>query len=220
MSRIKKTKKPWPTREAMSQVYELNLWGGDSGKYYSGEGSHDLEIVNVYVEALSQFLSSFESKPIVCDLGCGDFNIGKQLVSFSEKYIAVDIVEKLIEYNTVKFQNDSVEFHCLDIAKDELPVGDVAIVRQVLQHISNKEVESVLKKLASYKYVVLTEHVPFGDFVPNIDIISGQGIRLKKKSGLNVLASPFNFKIKEKKKIHATELKNNQGIIETYVYTL
>ena len=36
----KKIKKPWATRAAMEQVYDLNLWGANETKFYSGEGSH------------------------------------------------------------------------------------------------------------------------------------------------------------------------------------
>ncbi len=92
-----------------------------------------------------------------------------------------------------------MEFRCLDIAVDELPKGDCVILRQVLQHLSNAEVHCVLRKLVDFKYVIVTEHIPDGDFSPNKDIISGQGIRLKKQSGLDILASPFNFRIEKEK---------------------
>ena len=68
-----------------------------------------------------------------------------------------------------------------------------------MQHLSNAEVQKVLHKLVAFKYVILTEHVPEGNFVPNEDIISGQGTRLKKNNGLDVLASPFHFKVKREK---------------------
>ena len=93
-------------------------------------------------------------------------------------------VEDLIERNKEKFKDEEVEFRCLNIAVDELPSGDCVLIRQVLQHLSNAEVDSILNKLSDYKYIIITEHVPIGDFDPNVDIISGQGTRLKKKSGL------------------------------------
>ncbi|MBZ9632548.1 hypothetical protein LB465_17345 [Salegentibacter sp. LM13S] len=48
-----------------------------------------------YIAVVSEFLNSFESLPVVCDLGCGDLNIGKKLVKYSGKYTAVDIVPEL-----------------------------------------------------------------------------------------------------------------------------
>jgi hypothetical protein len=72
----------------------------------------------------------------------------------------------------------------------------------------------------NYKYVILTEHIPEGHFTPNKDIISGQGIRLKKQSGVNILAPPFNFKVKEEKQLLSVNLNDNKGLIVTSIYTL
>ncbi|MAZ73671.1 MAG: SAM-dependent methyltransferase [Flavobacteriaceae bacterium] len=215
---IKRIKTPWPTKNAMEQVYKMKLWGDNKTDFYSGEGSHNPEIVLPYIDAVTAFLNSFERPLTVCDLGCGDFNVGKKLAPHAKKYSAVDIVPDLIAFNKEKFTADTIAFHCLDIAKDALPSGDCAIVRQVLQHLSNAEIQSILKKLSNYKYVILTEHIPEGNFVPNKDIISGQGIRLKQHSGVNVLAAPFNFKVKEEKQLVSVNLNNTKGIIETSLY--
>ena len=66
---IKKIKKPWPTKDAMEQVYAMQLWGKDESNFYSGDGSHDPKIVNPYIEVVTSFLTSFESPLTVCDLG-------------------------------------------------------------------------------------------------------------------------------------------------------
>lgn len=204
----------------MEQVYEMNLWGGNEGDFYSGEGSHLPEIVNPYLAAVSSFLTSFKSRLTVCDLGCGDFNVGKELVKHTRKYIAMDIVPSLIAHNKETFKAPNLEFHCLDIAVADLPAGDCAIVRQVLQHLSNAEIQSIVNKLAAFKYVILTEHIPEGDFIPNKDIISGQGNRLKKQSGVNLLAPPFNFMVKDEKQLSAVVLDNGKGVIVTTLFTL
>ncbi len=80
MAKIKTHKTPWPTKEVMNQIYEKNLWGGNENEFYSGEGSHNPEIVEPYLQTLKSFLSSFENPLTVCDLGCGDFNVGQHLV--------------------------------------------------------------------------------------------------------------------------------------------
>lgn len=179
----------------MNQIYDMHLWGGNDFDFYSGDGSHHPNIIKPYLQAVSTFLKSFEKPLIVCDLGCGDFNIGKHLVKFTKKYIGVDIVENLIERNKTLFKADNLEFHCLDISKDELPKADCIILRQVLQHLSNAEIKLIVERLSNYKYVILTEHIPTGAFETNKDIISGQGNRLKHKSGVDLLKPPFNLKI-------------------------
>ena len=216
----KKPKNPWPTKLAMEQIYEMNLWGGNKADFYSGEGSHHPEIVNPYLDAVTTFLSSFKNPLTVCDLGCGDFNVGKELVKYAKKYIAVDIVPSLILRNTEKFKAPNLEFHCLDIAEADLPIADCAILRQVLQHLSNTEIQSIVNKLTAFKYAILTEHIPQGSFIPNKDIISGQGNRLKIQSGVNLLAPPFNFKVKEETQLSAIVLDASKGIIKTTLIQL
>ena len=111
-------------------------------------------------------------------------------------------------------------FQCLDIAKKDLPKSDCAILRQVLQHLSNDEVAQIIKKLAQYKYVILTEHLPEGDFAPNIDIISGQGIRLKKQSGLDLLKPPFSMHVKKTEVMLSQSPISHPGIIMTTLLQL
>jgi len=216
----KKLKKPWPTKEAMEQVYEMKLWGGKNSDFYSGLGSHHPALLNPYINVVTSFLKSFKSPLVMCDLGCGDFNVGKELVQHTQRYVAVDIVPDLISRNKEKYKEENLEFHCLDIAKDDLPAADCVLLRQVLQHLSNAEVKSIVDKLPDFKYVVLTEHLPEGDYVPNKDINSGQGIRLKKQSGLNLVAPPFNLKAKEEKQLLSVFLNDSKGIIVTTLYTI
>ena len=213
-------KKPWPTKDAMEQIYKMKLWGNNQAEFYSGNGSHDPNIINPYIKAVTSFLTSFKEPITVCDLGCGDFNVGKELIAHTKKYVAIDIVPDLIRYNKENFKAENLEFHCFDIAKEELPKADCVILRQVLQHLSNFEIQQIVNKLSNYKYIILTEHLPEGNFEPNKDIISGQGIRLKKQSGVNLLAQPFNLKVKEAKLLLPINLANSKGIIITWQYKM
>ena len=215
---LKKTKKPWPAKDVMNQIYEMNLWGGNQFDFYSGIGSHDAKIIDPYLKVIIAFLESYNRSLIVCDLGCGDFNIGKHLTKYSKKYIAIDVVENLTKRNKNLYKDHNLEFYCLDIINDKLPSGDCIILRQVLQHLSNKDIEKVIKKITVYKYIILTEHIPLGNFVSNKDIISGQGIRLKQNSGVNILDAPFNLKIKDQKQLEEHILENNKGRILTTLF--
>lgn len=215
-----KNKTPWPTKEVMIQIYQLHLWGGKEYEFYSGDGSHDITIIEPYQEVVIRFLQSFDEPLIVCDLGCGDFNVGKKFVSFTKKYIGVDIVPDLIERNKNRFQAENLSFQCLDLATDELPKGDCAIIRQVLQHLSNHEIQKIIQKLSAYQYVILTEHLPSGDFVPNKDKIASQGIRLKQQSGINLIESPFNWDVLSSKELLSIELAPGKGKIITTLYNV
>ena len=215
---MKPRKKPWPTKAVMNQIYDLKLWGGKEFDFYSGEGSHHPKIIKPYLEQLISFLKSHNNNLIICDLGCGDFNIGKHLIKHSKKYIAIDIADDLINRNKNLFREKNLEFECLDISKDNLPPADCIILRQVLQHLSNAEIKRIVEKLADYKYVILTEHLPLGPFTPNKDIISGQGNRIKLSSGVNLIKPPFNFKYKTETTLDSHILKNSEQQIITKLF--
>lgn len=217
---IKKTKTPWPTKAVMNQIYAQHLWGGKDVDFYSGEGSHLDDIIEPYLSEVIAFLNAHGNKLTVSDLGCGDFNIGKHLMPFTSKYIAMDIADQLIERNKSLFNETHLEFRCLDISKDNLPKTEVAILRQVLQHLSNAEIKRIVSKLQYYNYICLTEHLPSGSFTPNMDIIAGQGTRLKYNSGVDLLANPFNLKIKDQKVLSKIALAHHKGDIVTTLYSL
>lgn len=216
----KRQKQAWPTKAVMNQIYEQHLWGGIDFDFYSGEGSHNPSIVAPYLEAVISFLKSHNSNLTVCDLGCGDFNIGKHLLKFCKSYIGIDIVETLIERNKTKFNEENLDFQCLDISKEKLPNADCIILRQVLQHLSNEEIQSIVENIKSYKYILLTEHLPTDAFVPNKNFISGQGNRLKYHSGVDLLQPPFSLKSHSKTILCRTILEDNKSQIVTTLLTL
>jgi len=94
-----------------------------------------------------------------------------------------------------------VDFRVLDITNDALPKADVAIIRQVLQHLSNEQILQALPRiLSAYKYVILTEHLPAREgFEPNVDKPAGPDIRLGIDSGIVLRRPPFNIPFLEQK---------------------
>ncbi len=216
----KKSKQPWPTKAVMEQIYDLKLWGGKTFDFYSGEGSHNSKIIQPYLRDVITFFKSLNYNLVVCDLGCGDFNIGYQLYKYTKNYIGIDIVESLIERNKTRFEADNLEFHCFNIVNNPLPKADCVLLRQVLQHLSNAEIKNIIHKLSAYKYIIITEHLPIGDFTANKDVITGQGIRLKQKSGVNVLQSPFDLEPIKTINFTTVVLEGNKGCITTKLYQM
>ena len=201
-------------KNTFTQIYKTKIWGEGSG-----QGSTDEIIVNTYINDISVFLKSLNKKPKIVDLGCGDFNIGSKIIEYSSEYVACDIVEFIIEENKKKYFDANVEFQVLDISKDDLPLGDVAIIRQVLQHLSNKKINNILKNIYdTYQYIIITEHIPKDKFIPNIDMSSGNKTRIELNSGVVVTESPFSLKIKDQKLISSITLGDT--VLKTLVYQL
>ena len=137
------------TERIFTKIYEGGVWGKSDdplNPFYSGSGSRRDDEVTAYLQSVAPFLRSFAVKPDVVDLGCGDFTVGSQVRIFCNRYVACDVVSSLIDFNRARFQDLDVEFKALDLIEDELPPGDVAFVRQVLQHLSNNQIRKFIAR--------------------------------------------------------------------------
>lgn len=181
------------TRDAFSKIYDENLWGGSPGEICSGSGSTP-EYAQAYANAIRGFLLENKIGTVV-DLGCGDFAIGNMIQIPKMKYIGVDVVPRVIERNLRLFKQENIEFKCLDIIDDELPTADVCLIRQVLQHLSNAQIEKVLCKTKGFKWLIITEHLPAESARRsyNSDKPHGPDTRLTDSSGVFLEMPPFNL---------------------------
>jgi SAM-dependent methyltransferase len=159
-------------QEIFTEVYDSRLWGGaPDEKFFSGIGSRGYAAWT-YVEKMSAILNSTNPKGTIVDLGCGDFEVGRELVRRlpESAYVGCDIVPELIAHHSRQNKNSRVTFRCLDIVSSELPDGDICLVRQVLQHLSNADIKRILPKLRKFKRVYVTEGYPaeqFGSYNPD-----------------------------------------------------
>ena len=186
-------------REVFSEVYERRLWSGSVNTegedgFFSGPGSNAQAAVP-YAEFVRGFISRQGIKSVI-DLGCGDFRVGRLIAGACTKYVGIDIVEQLVAANTEAFGSDVVSFRAMNIIEDELPNGDLCLVREVLQHLSNAQINRILKKLAKYEFVLVTDIQPgqAGSFTPNKDKVHGPSTRIGWGSALRLDLPPFNQK--------------------------
>jgi len=181
--------------EVFSEIYSQKVWGG-TGPFNSGAGSETDSIVGPYVATIKKHLRSHGSgKPKVVDLGCGDFFVGSRLIEECSEYIGVDVVPDLVKHLQTTAGSEHVRFTCLDIVADELPAGDICLIRQVLQRLGNEQIGKVLAKLGRYRTVFVTEHYPEDGptVIPNVDKVHGGGIRLYDRSGVYLDKPPFDL---------------------------
>ncbi len=208
------------TKQVFTEIYKKKLWGkSKNGEFvfFSGSGSHNNKNRSKYVKSV---LKHLPKNADVVDLGCGDFVVGSKIRPFCNRYIACDIVPELISFNKKKFKNINVDFRVLDIIEDGLPHGDVVFLRQVLQHLSNKQIIKITEKLKTkYKIIFLTEHISDSNmFKPNLDKPTGLDTRIGYLSGVVLTEPPFNLVVKKEKVI--CEFNEHSGIIRTIMYTL
>lgn len=208
------------------KIYKEKLWTSKTDKnnfkFYSGPGSHNEKFTNEYILKVNNFLKSFENKPSVVDLGCGDFEVSSKIFQNSSNFIGCDIFPDLIEQNKKKYINDNLNFKVLDITRDQIPAADICIIRCVLQHLSNKMIQQIINNIKNkFKFLIVTEHFPNNDeFIPNIDIISGPNIRLSKNSAVDLTKPPFDLKTVQNISICKLYSDNFEGFLNTIIYKL
>ncbi len=215
--------------EVFGEIYREKKWSDDKAAgeaFCSGNGSTTESIVEPYITAISKELQSFASPVRVVDLGCGDFRVGSRLVPLCGHYTAVDVVPDLIAHLKATYQQDNLEFLHLDITHAPLPDGDVCLVRQVFQHLSNSQIEAVLAKMTGYSRAYITEHHPENpaSVVPNLDKVHGSAIRLFKNSGVFLDKPPFDRYIATCREVlqvpgHSFDRDASPGVIRTFEVT-
>lgn len=179
------------SQQVFSKVYTEGMWGGDPGTFFSGPGSNE-EAAKPYAEFVIRFMAGRNVNSVV-DLGCGDFRVGRLIAASGVNYIGVDVVEGLIAENTRRYASPTVRFQCADITSEALPAGELCLIREVFQHLSNAQVNATLARLSNYKYVLITEVHPedFQHYKINRDKPHGATSRLAHFSVLCLDQPPF-----------------------------
>lgn len=181
-------------KDSFDRVYGDGLWFGGGAEGGSGEGSYG-EYADHFVGFIHRFLAEHGVKSIL-DIGAGDFNIGRRIVAEVDRYVAADVSSVIIEQNREKYRDiHNVDFIQLDACVDRFPDADLIIIRQVLQHLSNDEIELILNniKSANAKYALIVEFIPSAAVYdgPNIDLKS-HGPLIRPRSAVEIDKPPFS----------------------------
>lgn len=164
-------------------IYKLNTWGNSEAK--SGPGS-SVRYTKPLRKALPKMWKKYNVNTFL-DAPCGDFNWIQLVNMDSINYIGCDIVDSVIDNNIKLYSRNNIQFHNLDITKDDLPKVDMILCKDCLQHLSNENVYKSLNnfKRSGSKYLLVTSY-PLTH--QNWDIKDGD------YRPLNLFIEPFNLK--------------------------
>lgn len=172
------------TEDIFSKYFHENSWR--SSESFSGDGS-TLEVTRKLANELPILIGKYEITTIL-DIPCGDFNWMKYVLSQSsiDRYIGGDIVERLTDCNSKKYEDKNISFQHLDIINDKLPKVNLVIVRDCFIHLSLQQISKSLAniKRSGSKYILLTQSPGCKE---NIDISPGHGALR------NFFIPPFGF---------------------------
>jgi SAM-dependent methyltransferase len=202
-------------QDAFDEIYKKKMW--KQGDSLSGVGSEGT-LARDYIQFVLDYAQKHNIQTVV-DAGCGDFSVGSQLAPRFERYSAFDISPHVIEINKKRFadlmSNHHVTFAVADMTTTALPACDLVLIRQVLQHLTNTQIEQILINLESSKWrrVLISEEVydPENNQQPNIDLPShGVANRVALESGVFIDREPFNRPAKR-----LIAIRDLSGISET-----
>jgi SAM-dependent methyltransferase len=179
-------------RDVFDEVYERHMWGGAAGDYSSGPGS-DPAHATPYVSAVGEIISTRDIRTVV-DIGCGDFRIGGLIAPLVDGYTGVDASARIIERNTRLFGSATTHFLCADAVAGALPDGDLCLIRQVFQHLSNSQIQKILDRLSIYRWIVVSDGYFAGARRANMDKPQGHLSRQAVGSYISLADPPFNVR--------------------------
>lgn len=139
-------------KDTFSEIYQNRKW-------YKGSGSGSLAENTAPYRLLLQELINRDDIRTVIDLGCGDWQFSKLIDWSSVSYNGIDVVPEVIESNIRLYGNlPHITFTCKDMLYEK-PKADLLIVKDVLQHWPNEDIQLFLKHVQGCKYVLITNSI-------------------------------------------------------------
>ncbi len=159
---------------AFNRIYKDRIWGSNAeGEGASGGGSKE-ETTRQYRQFLQDFFAVYEIESVV-DVGCGDWEFSRLIDWGNIHYVGYDLVGSVIKKNQAKYATDHIYFVHGDAINEDLPSADLLICKDVLQHLSNRDILAFIPQLKKYKYCLITNDVDSRTLTSsNPDIQSGE----------------------------------------------
>jgi len=173
---------------AFETIYESGYW--EPGKA-SGHGS-TIEATESIRAVIKKIILEHKVGSVL-DVACGDMEWMSvvledlHLTKPGLHYIGADIVEPLIKENQRKFP--SLDFRHLDFVRDDLPVADLIICREALQHLPVADIREALARFSrsGARLLLSTIHLRRYGIRNRLNIKPG---RCRDR---NLLLAPFNL---------------------------
>jgi hypothetical protein len=145
-------------REIFGEIYKSKVWGdGSDEKPLSGSGSSP-QNAKPFVDYVKSVISR-EQISSVLELGHGDWAMWRDYKFPNSRYLGIDVADGLSEIVQGIYGDATHTFQFLDFLENDLPEAELFITKDVLQHISNRDVTILLGSLSSFKTVIICNDV-------------------------------------------------------------
>lgn len=173
-----------------SGIYEN--YGFGSLESRSGPGS-TLSETEYIREEIKSLIQDKGIKSIV-DIPCGDFNWIKEIVFNFESYIGGDIVKECVDANNKKYANSVIKFIHFDLLENEIPEGDLLLVRDVIGHFPIEDGLKIVNNILNSKCKYLLSTTWYNKNTKEYyKSHYNENISYGRFYAVNLMSQPFNF---------------------------
>ena len=140
-----------------SKIYSDHVWGtGSLERPKSGQGSLPY-VAKPYVDFIERIINRYAIGSVL-DVGHGDWKMWQDYKFENTNYLGIDVAESISESNMVEFGNERRRF--IQVApSDPLPEADLLLCKEVLQHLSNIDIDNLLSQISKFKYIIVCNDV-------------------------------------------------------------
>jgi hypothetical protein len=182
--------------EVFSDIYENGLWNPQGNNPKSGSGSSPKN-ATTYLNVVRDFISEKNIKTVL-DFGHGDWEMWEGYKFEDVNYFGVDVVPELTLKLQKRYGNSSRSFRFFDFRKEEFSEADLFISKDVMQHLSNRDLRKLLKKLYKFSYLIICNDV-YTKLPMKFEVREFLQLR-KRLENLKKLKSPFFIQLRRNNK--------------------
>lgn len=150
-------------KEVFTEIYRSKVWGDGSG------GGSAPDVARPYIDFITGFVNAPNRIYTVLDIGCGDLVVANLINWGMAHYIGVDVHS----YYLKDIGKHMLFLACRDVLTDPLPAADLILCKEVMQHLSNEQVQLLLDRTAHYQRRLFTNSKPGPEVTENEDIDTG-----------------------------------------------
>lgn len=162
-------------KEVFTDIYARKVWGDGSG------GGSAPEVAKPYIDFITQYLP-WPVTLTVLDIGCGDLSIARRIKWGVSRYIGIDASSCQPEPNDM---TNAVVIGAADALYCDLPAADLVLCKEVMQHLSNEQIQLLLERTAHYPRRLFT-NTCHPSLPVNTDITTGDC------RAVDLTLAPFN----------------------------
>lgn len=160
---------PIDNRKIFETIYREKAWGDGVEIPLSGIGSAP-ELNKPYVNLVKEIIEKNDIRTVL-DIGHGDWKIWSGYQFSGREYIGVDVVSSIAQEIKKSVGPLPIRFQVLDAVTEELPRADLVLCKDVLQHLSNAQVEIILAKINLFNYVIICNDIQVFSFNKALTLI-------------------------------------------------